>query len=309
MDKDLSRLWKGFWQTADPKIWVASTIPMITAAILAYVFERTFNIYWFILTLIGIYLIEIGKNAIGEFADYESGVDLYVAPDKRTPFSGGKKTIVDGVLTVNENKAIAAATFATAAIIGLYISFAREPMILWIGLAGFALAIMYNMPPFKLCYRGLGEITVGTAFGPLVMAGTYMVQTHTYRIEVLLASITLGLLIANVLWINQYPDYEADAQGGKRNWLVRMGKQKGLRVYKALFIASYIPIIALIFVTSNPVWLICFITVPLVYRALKVAGRYYDDIPRLMEANAKTVQIYQLTGLTLVISSITMLWL
>lgn len=309
MDKNALRLWKGFWQTADPKIWVASTIPMVTATVFAYVFEGTFNLYWFILTLIGIYLIEIGKNAIGEFADYESGVDLYVAPDKRTPFSGGKKTIVDGVLTVKENKVIAAFTFAAAAIIGLYISFAREPMILWIGLAGFALAIMYNMPPFKLCYRGLGEITVGTAFGPLVMAGTYMVQTHSYRIEVLLASITLGLLITNVLWINQYPDYEADAQGGKRNWLVRLGKQKGLVVYKALFVTSYIPVIMLIFITSSPVWLICLITLPIVHRAIKVAEQYYDDIPRLMEANAKTVQIYQLTGLTLVVAAFMTLWL
>jgi len=91
MEKDFSRLWRGFWQTADPKIWIASTIPMAVGAVFAYVFKNAFSIYWFIWTLVGIYLIEIGKNAIGEFADYETGVDLYVTADKRTPFSGGKR--------------------------------------------------------------------------------------------------------------------------------------------------------------------------------------------------------------------------
>jgi len=182
-------------------------------------------------------------------------------------------------------------------------------VILWIGLAGFALAVMYNMPPFMLCYRGLGEAAVGIAFGPLVIIGTYFVQAHAFSIEAFWASITIGLLITNVLWINQYPDYEADAKGGKRNWLVRLGKQKGLKVYEALFITSYIPIIALIFITKNPIWLLCFVSLPLMLRAVKIARQHYDDIPRLMEANAKTVQIYQLTGLSLIASAfLTMLF-
>lgn len=54
----------------------------------------------------------------------------------------------------------------------------------------------------------------------------------------LLASLPIGFLIADVLWINQYPDFEADRQGGKLNWVVRLGKFKGLAVYKLLLSAS-----------------------------------------------------------------------
>jgi 1,4-dihydroxy-2-naphthoate octaprenyltransferase len=41
----MSRLWKGFWQVADPKIWVASTIPMAVDGALAYGHTGAFNWY------------------------------------------------------------------------------------------------------------------------------------------------------------------------------------------------------------------------------------------------------------------------
>ena len=33
---ELKRLWGGFWQLADPKIWIASTVPMLVGASLSY---------------------------------------------------------------------------------------------------------------------------------------------------------------------------------------------------------------------------------------------------------------------------------
>ena len=165
MKKDFKRRWHGFWQLADPKIWIASTVSMIVAAALAYNLKGAFNLYWFVWTVVGIYLIEIGKNAINEVVDYDSGVDTFVTKEERTAFSGGKKTIVDGKLTVLEAKVIAILTMAAAALIGIYISVYREPKVFIIGVIGFTLSIIYSLPPFKLAYRGLGELTVGLTFG------------------------------------------------------------------------------------------------------------------------------------------------
>ncbi len=56
---------KGFWQLADPKIWIASTIPMLLAAAMALTaWPEQFSLPWFVLALAAVYLIEIGKNAI-----------------------------------------------------------------------------------------------------------------------------------------------------------------------------------------------------------------------------------------------------
>jgi 1,4-dihydroxy-2-naphthoate octaprenyltransferase len=272
---------------------------MVVSTAMAYKALGYIDIYWLFLSFFGVYLIETGKNAINEVVDYKSGVDRFVTPDKRTPFSGGKKTIVDGLLTVEETKIIALVTMLAAAAIGLYIAIAREPMVLWIGIAGFLISIFYSLPPFKFCYRGLGEFAIGLTYGPLVVSGTYLVQTHTVNLEILLLSLMIGFLIANVVWINQYPDYEADARGNKRNWVVRLGKEKGIVVYILLYVLAYLSLLIAVFFTGNPLLLIALLSAPIAKRSVDVANKYYDDIARLVEANAKTIQVYQMTGLTL----------
>lgn len=292
-------LWKGFWQLADPKIWIASTVPMILSVALAYSEYKGFNIYWFILSLAGVYLIETGKNAVNEYVDYKSGVDRFVTEDKRTPFSGGKKTIVDGVLELNHTKNIGIATMAAAGIIGLYITLAREPKVFWIGAAGFLISIIYSLPPIKLAYRGFGELAVGFVYGPLLMSGSYLVQTHTLSLVTALASLPVGFLIANVLVINEFPDYEADLKGYKRNLVVRLGKKNSVTVYALLYILAYTGVMALMIVTRKFSWAIALTSIPMAMSSVKVAQKYYDDIPRLVEANAKTILVYIWTGLAL----------
>lgn len=303
-DSETSRLWKGFWQIADPKIWIASTIPMLVGGSMAYTYQGYFSTTWFLLGAIAIYLLETGKNAINEYIDYLSGVDRYVTPEKRTPFSGGKKTIIDGKLTLQENLVIGIITVILGCLIGIYIVVAREFNILWFGLAGVFFALFYSLPPFQFAYRGLGELVVGFTFGPLITTGAFLLQTHTISTEVVLASLPLGFIIANVLWINQYPDYEADLKGGKMNGVVRLGKEKGINVYALLFGLAYLSIIILVIASSNLFWFLSFVTIPITFRAVLVARRHYNDIPRLIEANAKTIQIYQLTGLTMIAASL-----
>lgn len=303
-ETEIKRLWRGFWQIADPKIWIASTVPMAVGGALAYGITGKFSVYWFIVSLVGIYLIEIGKNAVNEVVDYKSGVDRYVSPEKRTPFSGGKKSIIDGKLTVFEAGVVALLTMGAACLIGFYIILFKEFSVFWIGITGVLISVFYSIPPFKLAYRGLGEVTVGITFGPLILCGIYLVMTGSIDLRAIVVSIPIGLLIANVLWINQYPDYEADLQGGKMNWVVRLGKKKALKIYKLLFILAYafFPLISIIL--RNWSWLLGFSTAPLALQAVKTAQIYYNDIPRLIKANARTVQVYMLTGVIMVIAAL-----
>lgn len=298
------RFWKGFWQIADPKIWIASTVPMAVGGALAYAHSGIFHWGWFLCGAAAIYLLETGKNAVNEYIDYRTGVDRFVSPANRTPFSGGKKTIIDGKLTLRENLVIGAVTIALGSLLGLYIVFTREFNVLWIGLAGVFFALFYSLPPLQFAYRGWGEAVVGLTFGPLITAGTYLVQTHTITPIVILASIPLGLLIANVLWINQYPDYEADLQGGKMNGVVRLGKQKAVGVYAALFGLAYLSLAGPVLSGNNIFWLLPLVSLPLAVRAIRVARLHHNNIPELIEANAKTIQVYQLTGLTMVAAAL-----
>lgn len=299
-----NRLFNGFWQLADPKIWIASTIPMLIATALAYNKDKALEWGWIVLALVGIYLIEIGKNAVNEFVDYWTGVDRFVAKDKRNPFSGGKKTIIDGKLSMLETAIIAFITLAAAFFIGLYIAIAREPNVFWIGMIGGFLAVFYSLPPFKFNYTGLGEAAVGLSFGPLIVAGMYVMLTGELSFNVALIGLPLAFLIVNVLWINQYPDYEADIAGGKRNWLVRIGKEKGIKVYAILYVGAYLSIIAIAIVSGNYYWLLGLLSIPIAIQSVLTAARNINSFPQFLAANAKTVMIYQITGVGMMIAAL-----
>jgi 1,4-dihydroxy-2-naphthoate octaprenyltransferase len=191
------------------------------------------------LTVAGIFFIEVAKNASGELFDFDSGADLAVAPQDRSPFSGGKRVLVDRLLSREQTRNIAAVAYGLGAAAGLAIAAAREPRVLWLGLAGIALAFFYQAPPFKLSYRGLGEAAVALAYGPLVCGGTYLVQRSGVSADVLLLSVPLGALVAAFLWINEFPDYAADRGAGKRTLVVRLGRRRAARVFAVLVAASF----------------------------------------------------------------------
>lgn len=294
---------KGFWQIADPKIWIGSAVPLCFGAVLAFTTEHKFSLIWFLLASIGIFLIEIGKNAINEIVDYLSGADTGVDEEHKTPFSGGKKTITEGIFGIKENIIVAIITLFPAAGIGLLVVAFKEFNVLYVGIIGLFLSIIYSVPPFKLCYRGLGELAVGINFGPLMVSGIYLTMAGSLNNFVLIASLPIGFLIANVLWINEFPDYEADKAVDKKNLVVRLGKERAVWGYAIIFILAYLSIIYIAFYTNNFIWLIGLFTLPLSFRAVKNCKKNVNDIKKLTLSNGLTIQIYLLTGILLSISA------
>ncbi len=296
------RIIKGIAKIAGIRIWAASLVPMLVATIMAYAETSDFELKWWALSITGVLLIETGKHCFNDIVDFKSGVDLSLEPDKVTPFSGGKKVLTEKLLTIQEAKFIGILTIIAAAAIGLYIAQFREPKILIIGMLGIFLACAYSLPPFSLCYRSLGELAVGITYGPLILSGMYLVMTGSLDLLPLLVSVPLGILITNVLWINQYPDYEADKKNNKNNWLVRLGKEKGLGIYYMNYAAAYTVFLLISIFTENPLWIICLSTVPLAFKSCNIARKNYDNIAAFTQANKLTINIYQLTGLIIILT-------
>lgn len=301
---DWNRILKGLARIAGIKIWIASLVPLFAASAMAYAETGRFQLKWGALSLAGILLIETGKHCFNDIVDYQSGVDLSIEPDKVTPFSGGKKVLTEHLLTLTEAKYIGIITLSLAAAIGLVIAYFHQPGVLIIGVLGTLIACAYSLPPCSLCYRGLGELAVGITYGPLVFLGMYLVMAGRIDLLPILVSIPIGILITNVLWINQYPDYEADKKNGKKNWVVRLGKKKGLFVYAINFIAAYTAFILIAVYTRNIIWMLCLISIPLAVAAWKTARAHYNNIGKMIRANQATVNIYQLTGLSVIITVI-----
>jgi 1,4-dihydroxy-2-naphthoate octaprenyltransferase len=228
----------GLWRLADPKISLASFSGMFLGASAA-AREGPLSAPWLALTVLGVFAIEVAKNASGEIVDFDSGADLAVAPEDRSPFSGGKRVLVDGLLTRRQTAAIAGASYGIGIALGLVIAFFRAPGVLLPGVLGLGAALFYHWPPLRLSYRGLGEAAVALAYGPLIVAGTYLVQRGEISTGALWLSLPLGLLIADFLIINEFPDARADAQAGKRTLVVRLGRARAAALFAALAGAAF----------------------------------------------------------------------
>ena len=247
------------------------------------------SVAWLAVTVVGIFAAEVAKNASGEVFDFDSGTDLRVAEADRSPFSGGKRVLVDGLLSRRQTWGVAAAGYAVSAAAGLTITVLREPRVLWLGAVGLALAFFYHAPPFRLAYRGLGEIAVGVCYGPLIAAGTYVVQRGTLPVSAFLLGVPLGLLIAAFLWINEFPDYDADRASGKRNMVVRLGRRRASRVFvvglcTAFAFQALLPLAGL----PKGVWLGLVAVLP-AWGAARIALAHPETTARLVPAQARTL--------------------
>ncbi|MCA9670942.1 MAG: prenyltransferase [Myxococcales bacterium] len=250
-----SHWWAGLSRVADPKITLASMASVFIGASAA-ARDGPISWPWLLLTVAGIFFIEAAKNASGEIFDWESGADLNVADEDRSPFSGGKRVLVEGLMTRGELGVLAALLYMLAAAVGFAIVALREPYVLWLGLAGAALAFFYHAPPLRLSYRGLGELTVALAYGPMICAGTYLVQRRALSADVIALALPLALLVAAFLWINEFPDARADAKAGKRTLVVRLGRRDASRIYPVIAGVAYLALLALpLLGTTRWVWL------------------------------------------------------
>lgn len=230
--------WEGLWRLADPKITLASAASLLLGAAAAAA-DGPLAWNWLSLTVLGVFLVEVAKNASGEIFDFDSGTDQAVAAEDRTPFSGGKRVIVDGLLSRGVTAAVAAICYIGASAVGGMIVFGREPRVLWLGALGVACAFFYHAPPLRLAYRGWGEVVVALCYGPLIAGGTFLVQRGNMDPRLALLSVPLGLLIGAFLLINEFPDRRADQAAGKRTLVVKLGPRRASRLFAGVVASAF----------------------------------------------------------------------
>ncbi len=297
-------LFEGIRRLVDPKISLASVASMLLGAAVA-AHEGPLAWGWLALTAIGIFSIEVAKNASGELVDFRSGVDQAVAPEDRSPFSGGKRVLVEGLLTRRQTSAVAWIGYGLGITAGIAISAYRHPDVAWLGLVGVGLAYFYHGNPLRLSYRGLGEIAVALTYGPLIACGTYLVQRREWGDQVWWVSLPLGILIGAFLWINQFPDYRADRGGGKRTLVVRLGPRAASRVYVAVVAAAYV-LLFLLPAAGLPraVWLGA-MGLPFSVWAARRLTQAPESTPRIIPAQACTLLAFLVYSLGVSIGMLT----
>jgi 1,4-dihydroxy-2-naphthoate octaprenyltransferase len=273
-----------------------SLIPVILAAAFSWL-HGPMDIGRLILVLIGVGSLHLGANMINDYYDDPGSDRINLHP---TPFSGGSRVIQDQLMDARTVWGMAISFFVLGTVCGVWLALTGRPFVVVIGLMGFLAGYLYSAAPISLMSRGLGELTIFLAFGPLITWGTYYVMTGLLTWAAFILGIPLGFLITAVIWINQFPDYEADRDAGKRNCVVRLGRDRSRFIYSVLMLGPYA--VVLYWVLTQPSsWplLAVILTIPIAVKAIKILYAHYQTYDQIIPAQALTIQTHLVLGLVL----------
>ena len=224
----------------------ASIFPMLAiAAFYAGLGDGLFSVTSLLLAVFGVLLLHLSSNVFNDYFDVSDGTDEanneYFQPGGAA-ITGGSRAIELGIITLNKTKTVATSLLLASLLVAGFLFYniyqvtgatSNVEGALAVGLSGLFLGYFYTARPLRLvARRGLGELAIFLAFGPLLTLGTgYAISAETIvflssEFYMLLSlGVPFGFLTTNILYINQFPDADSDAKTGKNHLVVTLGKK------------------------------------------------------------------------------------
>lgn len=210
------------------QLWFAAIkLPMYSVAVMpivlgsAVAYWETQRINWETALSFGLaaILILVWENLCNDVFDATTGIDRHKY-----------HSLVN--LTGQRQLLFWLAQLCLVAGLALIAAIAQEQGWIMLGLilACCGLGYLYQGPPFRLGYHGLGELLCFPAFGPLAVSAAYFSQTGRFSETALLASISLGISTTLVLFCSHFHQVEDDLAAGKRSPIVRLGTARAARL-------------------------------------------------------------------------------
>jgi 1,4-dihydroxy-2-naphthoate octaprenyltransferase len=274
---------------------LASIIAVINGLSVAFWKNGIFNLSYAILIFAGVICLHASVDLLNDYWDYKRGTDVIT---RRTKFSGGTGVLPEKLLRPKTVYKAGVIFMILGALAGTYFVVIRGITIAII--LGFALVTIY-LYSINIVNAGLGEIFVAIK-GIMIVLGTFYIQTGVIDSSAIFIGVIIGILSASVLFVNSFPDYDADRYTGRRSLLTIIGKQNGSRLFPVPVLIPYILILAGIFLGyTKIVSLACLVSIPYAIKAIKDIDKY-EDLTQFVSVMAATVMYARITGFMLAIS-------
>lgn len=254
------------------------------------VYDGFFNLFHMVLALIGIVFLHVSVNVLNDYFDYRSGIDLHT---RRTPFSGGSGILPPRILNAKNVYLFGVASLTSAFVIAFYFITVYGWLLIPIVLVAVISTYFYTT---HFARWMVGEFFAGLNLGSLVVLGAYFTQTGFYGVKALAACVSPGILVCNLLLLNEFPDVEADLVGKRRNIPIMFGRRTAAKIYSALVALNYISIIVPTFFGILPITaLFALATTPFALKAVRLALKHHDEVEKLIPALKSNVLMVLLT--------------
>ena len=259
----------------------ASVMPVAFGTVLAITIgEAAFDLGLFVASLVAMAVLHTGANLLNDVYDYRKGIDRQV-----NPVSGA---VVRRWITPRQALIAAAVCLALGCALGLYIVSRAGIVVLYIGVVGVAIGIVYSWGPWPLKYHALGDPAVFLDFGILGALGAWTVQSGQPSWVPAVWAIPMALLVVGILHSNNWRDIDSDTQGGIRTVASCLGDARSAFYHKALLYAPFAIIILLVLLTratgiapKMPVtFLITLLALPLAIRLTRAGAQRRDPQKR-----------------------------
>ncbi|UCG10200.1 MAG: prenyltransferase [Dehalococcoidia bacterium] len=283
------------------KIWFLETRPqfLLLSVVLAFLgasiawYDGAFHLGFALLAMVGLLLAHTSVNVLNDYFDYRSGIDLATP---KTPFSGGSGILPAARLTPTQVLWLGVVSLLLTVPIGIYFVLTRGWLLLPLILAGALCIVLYT--PFILKTKW-PEWAAGLGLGTLPVLGAYFVQTASYTWPAVIASVPSGILVHNLLLLNEFPDVEADRTANRQTLPIIIGRERAGIVYSALTIMVYLWIVGGVVARVMPAFaLVALLTLPFAVKAIRGALKP-AGMEQLMPAMANNVLVVLLTQLLL----------
>ena len=266
---------KGIMTIARPNFLILSAILGFLGSAIAWYehqeYGGPFNLGYAFLATAGLIVAHISVNVFNDYFDSRSKLDTKTV---RTPFSGGSGAIQSGLLTEKQALWVGIATLIIIIPIGVFFTIVTGWLLLPLLAIAIICIILYTPLILKMGYP---EWSAGLGLGVLPVLGAYFVQTGTYTIGAVLASIPSGILVHNLLLLNEFPDAEYDVTVKRRTLPIFVGKKRAAIFYSVLTIIVYLWIIGTVISRDMPIFtLLGLLTFPLAFKAIDGAFKYDD---------------------------------
>lgn len=258
--------------------------------------NKTFDLEFAVLTFIGVAALHASVDLLNDYWDYKRQIDTET---QRTKFSGGTGVLPEGLLKPKQVYRAGILMLIIGSTIGAFFIFERGITIAVI--LGFAIVSIYFYST-RIVDSGLGEIFVAIK-GSMIVLGTYFVQSSHITLEPIIAGIVLGILSSTVLFVNSFPDFDADKKHGRKTLVILLGKQKAA---STIWIFPWIIhgiILASVIIGIFPIIsLITFATIPMVIRSGISLKKNYDSVAEMVPIMQGFVTYSRITGTLFVIA-------
>jgi len=206
------------------------TLPASVAGVLAgtacAIYHHGFAIAPMIICLVFAVIAQIASNFANEYYDFKYGLD-------KKGREGFRRGVTEGDISPAAMKRATYLLLAFDAVLGCSLILWGGWWLIPVGAAIAVFAVAYSAGPYPLSHHGLGDIAVVIFFGLVPVVFTEYVQTQVFRLDYVTVCVAFaeGLMITNILVVNNYRDYEDDKAVGKRTTVVIFGRKTMANVY------------------------------------------------------------------------------